>query len=118
MIDPEDDERMMGRNEYVVLQDRDILLDVNPVITPETRAKELFMPADSPIGAYRDKLKAWEERGWRIDVDEVERNRKKVAYAIPCPARRETKGWILDAVPLIPVSAARTEAGTTELRAM
>jgi phenylpropionate dioxygenase-like ring-hydroxylating dioxygenase large terminal subunit len=118
MIDPEDDQRMMDRNEYVALQDRDILLDVHPVITPETRAKELFVPSDGPIGAYRDKLKAWEERGWRIDVDEVERNRQKVAYAIPCPARRETKGWILDAVPLIPAAAEIKATGSAELRAM
>ncbi len=102
MIDPADDQRMMERNEYVALQDLKILLDVHPVITPETRTKELFVPADGPINAYRDKLKEWEERGWRIDLDEVERNRKKVAYAIPCPARRESKGWILDPVPLIP----------------
>lgn len=115
LTDPEDDERMMGRNEYVAVQDRDILLDVHPVITPETRTKEFFMPSDSPIDAYRDKLKEWEKFGWRIDVDEVERNRKKVAYAIPCPARRESKGWILDAVPLIPASAAGEDAGSMKL---
>ncbi len=109
LIESEDDERMKGRNEYVALQDRDILLAVHPVLTPETRTKELFMPSDSPIGAYRDKLKQWETRGWRIDVDEVDRNRRKVAYAIPCPARRESKGWVVDAVPLIPPTAAAEE---------
>ena len=109
LIESEDDERMKGRNEYVALQDRDILLAVHPVLTPETRTKELFMPSDSPIGAYRDKLKQWETRGWRIDVDEVDRNRRKVAYAIPCPTRRESKGWVLDAVPLIPPAAAASE---------
>jgi len=46
---------------------------------------------------------------WRIDVDEVDRNRRKVAYAIPCPARRESKGWVVDAVPLIPPAAAAEE---------
>jgi len=117
LIDPEDDERMMTRNAVVAMQDRDILLEVHPVITPETRTKEYFMPSDSPIGAYRDKLKEWEEWGWRIDVDEVERNRKKVAYAIPCPARRETKGWVLDAVPLIAASAAVEDAGSEKLSA-
>jgi len=114
LTDPEDDERMMVRNEVVAMQDRDILVDVHPVITPETRNKELFLPADGPIGAYRDKLKEWEELGWRIDLDEVERNSKKVAYAIPCPARRTSKGWILDAIPLIPAAAILEEAGYSD----
>jgi phenylpropionate dioxygenase-like ring-hydroxylating dioxygenase large terminal subunit len=113
LIDPQDDERMMSRNEYVALQDREILLDVHPVITPETRTHELLVPSDGPIGAYRDKLREWEERGWRIDVEAVQRNRMKVAYAIPCPARRDNKGWILDAVPLI--SAAKN-TGKSEKR--
>jgi phenylpropionate dioxygenase-like ring-hydroxylating dioxygenase large terminal subunit len=98
---PDDDQRMMERNEYVALQDRDILVEMNPVITPETRTKEFFTPADGPIGAYRDKIQEWQDRGWRIDVEEMNRNRHKVAYAIPCPARRQSKGWILDAVPLL-----------------
>jgi phenylpropionate dioxygenase-like ring-hydroxylating dioxygenase large terminal subunit len=105
LTEASDDERMMTRNEYVATQDRDILVEVQPVLTPETRTKELFMPADAPIGRYRDKLKEWEARGWRIDVEEVNRNRKKIAYAIPCPARREQKGWVLDAIPLIAPSA-------------
>ncbi len=117
LIDPEDDGRMMGRNEYVAVQDRDVLMDVQPVLTPETRTRELLTPADSPIGAYRDKLQQWEDRGWRIDVDEMERNRKKVAYAIPCPARRQTKGWILDAVPRMSASNITKETGAMELSA-
>jgi hypothetical protein len=50
---------------------------------------------------YREKLKRWEQRGWRMDVDAIERDRKRIVYAIPCPARRGTKGWVLDAVPLL-----------------
>jgi phenylpropionate dioxygenase-like ring-hydroxylating dioxygenase large terminal subunit len=118
LIHSEGGERMMKRNAYVAFQDRDVLLDVNPVITPETRTKELFLPADSPIAAYRDKLKEWEARGWRIDTDEVERNQKKVAYAIPCPARRKTKGWVLDPVPLVPASSETAGTGTAQLNAM
>jgi hypothetical protein len=109
LTDPADDERMMARNQVVATQDRDILYDVRPVLTPETRTKEFFTPADQAIARYRDKLKAWENRGWRIDMDEVKRNRLKVAYAIPSPGRREHKGWILDTVPLRP---ARAEAAT------
>jgi phenylpropionate dioxygenase-like ring-hydroxylating dioxygenase large terminal subunit len=105
LLDPADDERMMARNQVVALQDRDVLYEVHPVMTPRSRTKEFFTPADQAIAKYRDKLQTWEDRGWRIDMDEVNRNRRKVAYAIPCPARREHKGWILDAVPLRPAHA-------------
>ncbi len=102
MLEPEHDERMKYRNENTAGQDRDVLMDVRPTLTPESRSKELFVPSDGTIAAYRDKLTEWEARGWRIDTDEVERNRLKVAYAIPSPARRESKGWILDPIPTLP----------------
>ena len=115
---PDDDQRMMERNEYVALQDRDILVEMNPVITPETRSKEFFTPADGPIGAYRDKIQEWQNRGWRIDVEEVNRNRHKVAYAIPCPARRQSKGWILDAVPLLEGAEEKSATGSGVVSAL
>ena len=102
LIDPAEDQRMKTRNAVVAGQDRDVLLDVRPMLTPENRAKEFLTPSDAAIGKYRDKLKLWEARGWRIDSDAVTRNRKKTAYAIPSPARRDMKGWILDPVPLHP----------------
>lgn len=110
LLDPADDERIMARNENTAFQDRDVLLKVHPVMTPETRTKELFVPTDSPIARYRDKLKTWEARGWRIDTETVEKNKLKVAYAIPSPARRESKGWVLDPIPLHPAQAEASSA--------
>jgi len=78
---------------------------VRPVLTPRTNTREFFTPADTAIAKYRDKLRGWEARGWRIDTETVDRNRRRVAYAIPSPARREHKGWILDTVPLLPPHA-------------
>ncbi|MEQ8509177.1 MAG: aromatic ring-hydroxylating dioxygenase subunit alpha [Rhodospirillaceae bacterium] len=97
---PEHDERMMGRNLYVAGQDKQVLEDVEPVISPSTNIHEVFMPHDHPIALYRKKMKAWQDKGWRIDTEEVERTRKRVAYAIPSPARRSSKGWVIDSVPL------------------
>lgn len=108
LIEPEHDERMIGRNEYVVVQDRDVLLGLHPVETPVTRNHEFFTPADLCIGRYRDKLLEWEARGWRIDTDEVRRNELKVAYAIPSPERRKAKGWVLDSIPLVNGQVAET----------
>jgi hypothetical protein len=99
----------------VATQDRDILHDVRPVLTPEKNTAEFFTPSDKPIAMYREKLKRWEQRGWRIDVDAVERDHKRVVYAIPCPARRETKGWVLDPVPLRPAAVGAASAATGHL---
>jgi hypothetical protein len=65
-----------------------------------------MLPADKVIVMYRDKLREWDARGWRIDMDEVLRNIKKVAYAVPGPARRAAKGWVLDEVPRLNGQAA------------
>lgn len=106
LTDAEHDERVMQRNEYVVLQDRTVLEQINPVQTPETNDKEMLMPADLCIGRYRERLQEWEDRGWRIDSDTVAAHANKIAYAIPSPARRLQKGWVLDSVPLVAPRAA------------
>jgi phenylpropionate dioxygenase-like ring-hydroxylating dioxygenase large terminal subunit len=98
---PDHDERMMGRNLYVAAQDKQVLEDVEPVITPRTNIHEVFMPHDHPIALYREKIKRWEANGWRIDTDTIARNAKRVAYAVPSPGRRAAKGWVIDAVPLL-----------------
>lgn len=110
LLEPEHDQRMMDRNQYVAFQDRDVLRELCPVLTPKTRNHEYLMPADLCVGRYRDLLGEWENRGWRIDVDEAERNRKRVAYAIPSPARRLAKGWVLDAVPMVSESGQTSAA--------
>ncbi len=102
MIEPENDKVISDRNMYVVNQDRDVLSKLRPVLTPETNVHETLVPADGPIARYRERVKEWEAKGWRIDVDAVKQTESKVAYAIPSPARRNSKGWALDAIPLRP----------------
>ncbi len=101
MIEPEHDARMMERNQYVALQDRDVLDPVQPILTPRTNTKEVFVVGDEGVARYREWIKHWEGLGWRIDNDKVEENEGKVAYAIPSPARRHSKGWALDPIPLM-----------------
>ena len=105
-----------GRPPKSVINDkpsRDVLERMAPVITPRVNIHEVFVEADSPIARYRERIKEWEARGWRIDSDQVEANKHKVAYAIPSPARRESKGWALDPGPLIPAGKAIDEAMKT-----
>ena len=63
-----------------------------------------MLPADKCILMYRESLKEWENNGWKIDIDTANANRDNIAYAIPSPARREQKGWVLDTIPLLPGS--------------
>ena len=72
------------------------------------------MPSDAVILDYRAKQKEWAARGWKIDLEEVERTAGRVAYAIPSPARRQTKGWVLDAIPL--VDGAKYTAAVDEVK--
>jgi hypothetical protein len=101
MLDPADDDRINERTWFVAVEDRDVLMPVRPVQPPELNNREVFVPADAPIAHYRKRVAEWQAKGWRIDSDMVDRNSQKVAYAIPSPARRELKGWVLEPVPLI-----------------
>ncbi|MGI9309623.1 MAG: Rieske 2Fe-2S domain-containing protein [Gammaproteobacteria bacterium] len=105
-LDPEMDQNVKDRNQYVADQDVTIVTKLHPQITPDTNTKEFMTPSDKCILLYREYLKDWDLKGWRIDQDEVELNSKKVAYAIPSPERRNVKGWVLDSIPLkVPAEA-------------
>jgi phenylpropionate dioxygenase-like ring-hydroxylating dioxygenase large terminal subunit len=112
-LEEKSDAYVIERNEYVASQDRKIIQELHPVLTPDTNNKEFMVPSDKCILLYRESQKEWESRGWRIDIDEVARNRDKVAYAIPSPVRREQKGWVLDPIPLLGVA----KAGRASLKA-
>ncbi len=105
-LEPEKDDEIVKRNWYVIQQDVDVLNNLHPIVTPETNTKEYMVPADQVILMYRDILKTWEAKGWRVDTEQLRRDENRVAYAIPSPARREQKGWVLDSIPLIPASEA------------
>ena len=91
----------MERNQYVANQDIKIIENLRPAITPDKNTKEFMVPSDSVILDYRAKQKEWATKGWKIDMEEVERTAERVAYAIPSPARRQSKGWVLDPIPLV-----------------
>lgn len=102
LLDEASDEMMIKENATVAYEDRDVLEPLRPVVTPITNTHETFVPADKPVARYRERISMFEEKGWRIDTDEVNRNKMNVAYAIPSPARRTSKGWALDSIPLVP----------------
>jgi phenylpropionate dioxygenase-like ring-hydroxylating dioxygenase large terminal subunit len=98
------DENVKERNQYVADQDKVVIEDLRPVLTPDTNTKEFMLPADKCILLYRESLKEWEANGWRIDQEAVDAAKNRVSYAIPSPARHKQKGWVMDAIPLHPAS--------------
>ena len=100
------------RNMVVAGQDIVVVSRLAPTLTPTSRTKELLMPHDKAVLQYRDKLDEFEGNGWRIDLDRVNAAKAKgdVVYAIPSPARRQDKGWVLDPVPLMPTKPAIAQA--------
>jgi phenylpropionate dioxygenase-like ring-hydroxylating dioxygenase large terminal subunit len=108
MLEPEKDGAIHARNKVIAGQDIQILVDVDPPRTPISNTKEVLMPADGMIAAYRDWLARFDEKGWRIDWDEfTKRTGKDTAFAIPSPGRRESGNWVLEPVPLLDSRAAR-----------
>jgi len=102
MLDPKDDERLRKINLAIADEDIAIVSRLNPVRTPEVSTREVLVVGDECIGGYRKHLDEWESRGWRIDLKKLRATAGDVAYAIPCPGRRESKNWVLDPIPLLP----------------
>ena len=98
------DKSVSKRNMVVAEQDRAIVEGLAPRRTPRRAPTELLMPADKVVALYRDRMREWEYRGWRIDTDGLNTIKAKgdTVTAIPSPARREQGSWVLDAVPLLP----------------
>lgn len=100
-LEPERDEKFNERNVITSEQDRGILERLQPPMATTAMKRETLVESDKVVVLYRDALKRWERKGWRIDIDAINRNEGKVAYAIPSPARQNSKGWVIDPVPLI-----------------
>jgi phenylpropionate dioxygenase-like ring-hydroxylating dioxygenase large terminal subunit len=100
------DQRIEEVTLKVVHEDIGVLEKLNPVRTPDTNTKEILVPSDYAVVRYREWLKKWDARGWRVDMKALREKLGDIAMAIPSPARRESGNWVLDTVPLLPGDAA------------
>lgn len=101
MLEPELDQKVVEINRRVALEDVAILEHLWPLRTPDTNNKELLTEGDEMVLRYRRHLKEWDTKGWRIDTRTFKQKSGDVAYAVPCPERKQTKNWVLDPVPLV-----------------
>ena len=75
ILDPSKDGPIHARNKIIAGQDIQILDTLDPIRTPISNTKEVLMPADGPIAAYRDWLARFDEKGWHIAWDEFARRK-------------------------------------------
>jgi phenylpropionate dioxygenase-like ring-hydroxylating dioxygenase large terminal subunit len=109
-LDPAADARMDERTQAVMTQDRVVMERVQPFFVPMSPTEEVIVPADRVITRYREWQRDWQAKGWLIDVDALAAAPSTKVYAIPSPARRTTKGWALDLVPLVQPQIAQAAA--------
>jgi phenylpropionate dioxygenase-like ring-hydroxylating dioxygenase large terminal subunit len=101
MIDPDFDEDIMEINLQIAMEDVGVVKNLDPIRAPSSNIKEVLMPTDAPVISYREYLKSWKDKGWKIDFKKMKELKGDVAMAIPCPERRTSKGWVLDVVPMV-----------------
>ncbi|ARN74740.1 aromatic ring-hydroxylating oxygenase subunit alpha [Oceanicoccus sagamiensis] len=99
-----DDDEIKAMNASIAEEDVVVLEGIKPVKTPDDMTSEVLVPSDKAIFGYRQFIKEWDRRGWRIDTKAVKRDELEKVYAIPSPRRRKEKGWVFDTVPLIPAA--------------
>ena len=102
MMDDKFNENFMKRMGIAIEEDRTVVEKLDPAIPSKEAVGEFIIPADDIIMHYRQKLTAWQKRGWRMDTAALHANRGRVAYSIPSPARRqEADDWAVTPVPML-----------------
>ncbi len=101
LLEPQHDDRIYNVNLVIAKEDIDILQELDPVRTPATPKEELLVRSDGAVIRYRECLKEWTEKGWRIDTKELQHQRGDRAFAVPSPARRDSKNWVQPTIPMV-----------------
>jgi phenylpropionate dioxygenase-like ring-hydroxylating dioxygenase large terminal subunit len=107
-LDPDLDKNFLSRMGVAVEEDRIVVEKLEPAIPSKDTIGEFIIPADDVLMRYRDRLKDYEARGWRLDLAEMAKHEHRMVYAIPSPARREhPDDWAVTEAP-------RTQAPITD----
>lgn len=102
LLDEAKDAAIVERCLTVARQDIAVLELMQPVRRPAS-GREILLPSDNPVSRYRRFLDSLRRRGWCVDMQQVRmaRAERNVVFAIPSPARREERNWIIPAVPTL-----------------
>ena len=85
------DEEIHETNLQFAMEDRVVVEELQPATPSSFKSTDLLRPEEKIMLEYRKSLQAWDQKGWRIDSEQVLRDQAELAYAIPCPARRTEK---------------------------
>jgi phenylpropionate dioxygenase-like ring-hydroxylating dioxygenase large terminal subunit len=99
LLEDEHDIAIEKRQRAIAQQDIMVLEELEPILAPLTNTKENMMPHDKALVRYREYLRTWDAKGWRIDSAQVTLNEKKIVYAVPSLGRHKFKGWVIDPIP-------------------
>jgi hypothetical protein len=101
-LDPEMDKNFIERMGVAIDEDRVVIEKLEPAIPSKEAIGEFIIPADDILMAYRQRLSEWQANGWRMDIEAMARNKHRMVYAIPGPARRaQPHDWAVTPVPLV-----------------
>ena len=95
------DEEIHKTNLQFAWEDRVVIEEIRPITPSSFTSTDLLLPEEEIMLQYRKTLQDWDRKGWRIDSEQVVRDRAELVYAIPCPARRSEKAWVLPPVPTL-----------------
>ncbi len=115
MLEPENDGRLVKANLNLAQEDIDILETLDPVGTPNSTTEELLVPSDAAVVNYRKHLKQWRDKGWCIDLETMREQRHNRAFAIPSPARHQSKSWVLNPIPLLSPTKKKSKAAVSSI---
>jgi len=98
------------RNMIIAEEDRVITEAIEPVIGRDDAVSDLSVKVDEIQIIYRNHLKQWQEKGWRIDTEALANAYPgKDIYMVPSPARRVSKSWVFKALPMLSGSGQQAE---------
>jgi phenylpropionate dioxygenase-like ring-hydroxylating dioxygenase large terminal subunit len=99
MFDPDTRRRTLD----VFKQDAAIVESSSPYFLPETLENEMSVKQDHFMSIWRDMRRKHIEKGWQIDVEQMQKINKHKVLNIPSPARRENPDkYMIETVPLVP----------------
>lgn len=85
-------------------EDRPVIEEMRPRYSPRDTTSELLLPEDEVMVGYRQWLSRWQDRGWQLDVDELQRTGDRKVCAIPSPGRHQHRNWVFPVAPLLPAA--------------
>ena len=110
MLEPQNDGPIHARNKIIAQQDIEILVDVYPPRTPTSNTKEVLMPADKAVVAYREWLQQVRRQGLAHRLGRVhpaQRQGHRLCDPLAPPSRLGQLGPRAGAPPRQPRTSAR-----------